>query len=447
MFNDLNIFTHELGEQVLKPLVDYQKEVSLLLKENRKELKEAYDKVEQCRRNLDKAKKDVDTSRRQLDLLRSTNAESKKQNEQSRLLIQSEDKKLKFEKELDECERVAIERYDKYTEGLYKNVSEEPSLATYFLDYLKLQQKYHSQVFNRLEHIIPQLSGKITQFTRRTPSFGVPLEDHIIDSNSLLSPIIYKLIENMKKQNAHLEEGIFRIAGSRIKMNCLISSINAGYLDSIDFNEFDVHCLASVLKQYLRDLPDSLLCNSLHDDWSLAVNSSSSNLKQQAFLNVLSRMPKINYENLRYIVKFLSQIADNSSMTKMNSNNIGICFGASLLNTQIALNNTSSSIQTNTIDMSIATSAFEYLVSHHNDLFPSNDTTTSSSSSHSSPLSPPKVSSPFKYVETLLPQIRVHTPETVPKNNSFRSSMMVRVYLLLFLSVNNFKIKFNFFSF
>lgn len=330
------------------------------------------------------------------------------------MLIQSEDKKLKCEKELDECERVAIERYDKYTEGLYKSVSEESSLGTYFLDYLKLQQKYHLQVYQKLDHLIPQLSGKITQFTKRVPSFGEPLEDHI-DSTNNLSPIIFKLIENMKKQNAHLEEGIFRIAGSRVKMNCLISAINAGYLDLIDFNEFDVHCLASVLKQYLRDLPDSLLCNNLHDEWSLAVNSPL-NLKQQTFLNALSKMPKINYENLRYIVKFLSQIADNSSSTKMNSNNIGICFGASLLNTHITHN--SSSISNNSIDMSIATSAFEYLVSHHSELFPSNDIATPSLSA--------QTSSPIKNSETLLPKIRIQTPETIPKNNSYRSSMMVR---------------------
>ncbi len=66
-------------------------------------------------------------------------------------------------------------------------------------------------------------------------------------------------------------KGIFRIAGSKAKMNRLIYSINSGYLDLVDFNDYDVHCLASVLKQYLRDLPDSIMCNEFYDDWLNAV--------------------------------------------------------------------------------------------------------------------------------------------------------------------------------
>lgn len=54
-------------------------------------------------------------------------------------------------------------------------------------------------------------------------------------------------------------------------MNRLISSINAGYLELIDFSDYDIHCLASVLKQYLRDLPDSIMCNNLYEDWLNAV--------------------------------------------------------------------------------------------------------------------------------------------------------------------------------
>ena len=71
--------------------------------------------------------------------------------------------------------------------------------------------------------------------------------------------------------NYLFSKGLFRMAGSRVKMNRLISCLNAGYLDVIDLSDYDVHCLASVLKQYIRDLPDSLLCSSLSDEWNYAV--------------------------------------------------------------------------------------------------------------------------------------------------------------------------------
>ena len=87
-----------------------------------------------------------------------------------------------------------------------------------------------------------------------------------------VSPVIKKLTHSMCAQNAFEEEGIFRIAGSRVKMNCLLNAINSGYLDVLDTtNDFDVHCLAGVLKQYIRELPDSLLCNDFYEDWIEAI--------------------------------------------------------------------------------------------------------------------------------------------------------------------------------
>lgn len=84
--------------------------------------------------------------------------------------------------------------------------------------------------------------------------------------------MIRRLVEAMCKQGVFSEEGIFRVAGSRIKMNCILYAINAGYLDHLDLpNDYDVHCLAGVLKQYIRELPDSILCNDLYDSWINAI--------------------------------------------------------------------------------------------------------------------------------------------------------------------------------
>lgn len=33
----------------------------------------------------------------------------------------------------------------------------------------------------------------------------------------------------------------------------------------------DVHTVASILKSYLRELPDPMLCSSLYDDWINAI--------------------------------------------------------------------------------------------------------------------------------------------------------------------------------
>ena len=190
-----------------------------------------------------------------------------------------EEKVQRVEKELDEANSIANEKYDKYTEGLYKRVAEECELTNYYLDYLKFQKKYHKQALKRLDTLIPGVKESLVKYNKK-PVFGSSLTEYVntsININSslnsrsdqmMVSPVIRKLIDGMCKQNVFNEEGIFRIAGSRIKMNCIIYAVNAGYLEFLDMaNDFDVHCLAGVLKQYFRELPDSILCNELYDSW------------------------------------------------------------------------------------------------------------------------------------------------------------------------------------
>lgn len=251
------------------------------MKENRKELKDAYDKIEQCRQSLDKAKREIENAQRstsqssRLTMMVNSDTASKKMNEVFRL----EEKVQRAERELDEATAAANEKYDKYTETLYKRVSDECELTNCYLEYLKIQRKYHRQVLRRLDQLIPGAKDSMANYNKK-PVFGCSLGEYVNKQNSsssshslsLVSPVIRKLVEGMCKQGVFSEEGIFRVAGSRIKMNCILYAINAGYLDHLDMaNDYDVHCLAGVLKQYIRELPDSILCNDLCDAWINAI--------------------------------------------------------------------------------------------------------------------------------------------------------------------------------
>lgn len=402
MQTEVNELSDSIQTNVLKPLNDYQRELAIV-KENRKELKEAYDKIEEHRSSLQKAKKDADNAHKSTSqtsrLMHMNTDNSKKMSDLNKL----EDKVQRIERELDEANSLANEKYDKYTEGLYKRIADESELTIFYLNYLKIQKRYHKQALRRLETLIPSVKESIHTYNKK-PVFGCPLADYVNISNQNqvtlrttantdlqhVSPVIKKLIDGMCKQNVFNEEGIFRVAGSRIKMNCIMHAINAGYLDFLDTtNDFDVHCLAGVLKQYIRELPDSLLCNDMYDYWISAINTQPSN-KVEFYKAILSKLPKTNYENLRYLIKFLSIIVENSEKTKMTSTNMGICFGVSLLSNNNGssqnINNTSqlgsgsmSSIDHNHensssppkyIDMSIATTVFDFLLTNHSELFP-----------------------------------------------------------------------------
>lgn len=73
-------------------------------------------------------------------------------------------------------------------------------------------------------------------------------------------------------------------------------------------NEYqDVHVIASALKSYLRDLPEPLLTFNLYDQFIAASQRPTEEQRKTAILNTINLLPKSNYENLRYLTKFLGE--------------------------------------------------------------------------------------------------------------------------------------------
>lgn len=126
----------------------------------------------------------------------------------------------------------------------------------------------------------------------------------------------------------------------------------------------DVHVIASVLKSYLRELPEPLLTYNLYNDWLQASRLPTDELKLEALKLVLQKLPMANYENLHYLIKFLSELSKNPK-NKMTSSNIAIVIAPNLL--------WSHNEVCNGIDMTSATivnSVVEMLVSNVDTLFP-----------------------------------------------------------------------------
>jgi len=110
------------------------------------------------------------------------------------------------------------------------------------------------------------------QITNVKAAFGAPLAEavdycppHGIDV--CLPAVVYRCLEYLEANDAAGEEGIFRMSGSNIVIKGLRGRFNAeGDIDLLAADEqyFDVHAVASLLKQYLRELPQPVLTRELH---------------------------------------------------------------------------------------------------------------------------------------------------------------------------------------
>jgi RalA-binding protein 1 len=104
------------------------------------------------------------------------------------------------------------------------------------------------------------------------PVFGIPLAEAVqfcapqgVDVD-YLPAVVYRCIEYLKAKGAESEEGIFRLSGSNIVVKALKERFNTeGDVDFLAGDQYyDVHAVASLFKQYLRELPTTVLTRELH---------------------------------------------------------------------------------------------------------------------------------------------------------------------------------------
>lgn len=86
-----------------------------------------------------------------------------------------------------------------------------------------------------------------------------------------------------------------------------------------------------MLKKYLRSLPDPLLTFEFYSDFVAAAQKQNETQRKAAILNIINQLPKENYNNLRYLTKFLSYLSEKNQENKMSPQNIAIVMSPNLL--------------------------------------------------------------------------------------------------------------------
>ncbi|CAK1595974.1 unnamed protein product [Parnassius mnemosyne] len=93
----------------------------------------------------------------------------------------------------------------------------------------------------------------------------------------------------------------------------------------------DVHVVASVLKSYLRELPEPLLTYRLYENFINASRQPSEQTRLNSVWDAIHLLPPANYQNLRYLIKFLSALTQNQGTNKMTPSNLAIVIAPNLL--------------------------------------------------------------------------------------------------------------------
>ncbi|XP_028975768.2 rho GTPase-activating protein 17a isoform X6 [Esox lucius] len=217
---------------------------------------------------------------------------------------------------------------DQLAADMYSFFSKEGDYACYYVMLLEAQADYHRKSLTVLESVLPAIQAQQDSWTEK-PAFGTALDEHLKrSSREIALPIeacVMMLLETGMK-----EEGLFRIAAGASKLKKLKAALDCSTSQLEEFYS-DPHAVAGALKSYLRELPEPLMTFQLYDEWIQASNVSDPDKRLQALWVVCDQLPKNHKANLRYLVKFLSRLAQDSEVNKMTPSNIAIVLGPNLL--------------------------------------------------------------------------------------------------------------------
>ena len=176
-----------------------------------------------------------------------------------------------------ECEQNRTITRDQYQSEIYQYANEEYSITmNIFAQYLFEQNLFYQDISKYFTTKIPLIESKLNNIDF-IPIFGCDLIKHCSKRTETI--IAYPIEICIRLLEHHLrEEGLFRIGSSISKQKKFLNELNLQLIDkSMTLNElsYDPHVIANTLKQYLRELPNCLLTNSLYSQWNQIIHLSS----------------------------------------------------------------------------------------------------------------------------------------------------------------------------
>lgn len=198
--------------------------------------------------------------------------------------------------------------------------------------------------------------------------FGQKLEDTVRYEKrygNRLAPMLVEQCVDFIRQRGLKEEGLFRLPGQANLVKELQDAFDCGEKPSFDSNT-DVHTVASLLKLYLRELPEPVIPYAKYEDF-LSCAKMLSKEEEMGLIELVKQvksLPVVNYNLLKYICRFLDEVQSYSGVNKMSVQNLATVFGPNILRPKVEDPLT---IMEGTV---VVQQLMSVMISKHEELFP-----------------------------------------------------------------------------
>ncbi|XP_058151524.1 protein FAM13A isoform X1 [Dasypus novemcinctus] len=157
--------------------------------------------------------------------------------------------------------------------------------------------------------------------------FGVSLQE--LQQQGLtengIPAIVWNIVEYLT-QHGLTQEGLFRVNGNVKVVEQLRLKYESGLHVELG-KDGDICSAASLLKLFLRELPESVITSALHPRFIQLFQDDRNDAQESSLRDLINELPETHYCLLKYLCQFLTKVAQHHVQNRMNVHNLATVFG------------------------------------------------------------------------------------------------------------------------
>uniref|UniRef100_A0A672QPU9 Unconventional myosin-IXb-like n=1 Tax=Sinocyclocheilus grahami TaxID=75366 RepID=A0A672QPU9_SINGR len=162
----------------------------------------------------------------------------------------------------------------------------------------------------------------------QTLHFGVPVCALVRTADSV--PFVMEKMLVHVEMNGLYTEGIYRKSGSVCRAKELHHLLEKSP-QAVSFDNYPIHTITGLVKQWLRELPDPLMTYSLYNDFLYAADLPEESERLRAVYRRLDELPPPNFSTLERLIFHLVKVAKEEAHNRMSVNALAIVFAPCIL--------------------------------------------------------------------------------------------------------------------
>ncbi|VDN04711.1 unnamed protein product [Thelazia callipaeda] len=198
----------------------------------------------------------------------------------------------------------------------------------------KCGMTWHKSCLPRITVPCGQNPKSFTDSSRRTSVFGVPLSSQLNGQSRLIPVVLERCVDELQKRGLKVK-GIYRTCGVKSKIEEICEDFERSNNGSeVNLSSYHPMNIASVIKLYLRKLPEPLLTHELYDEWitfaEKNVVSEDLEIVNQIKL-IVGKLPARNVDALEFLVLHLNRVTWFEMDNLMTASNLGAVITPSMI--------------------------------------------------------------------------------------------------------------------